>query len=96
MKHQAIRELYPNAIEIRDDYDAFDINGNAISIDKNAVDAKEQELISAYNNKQYQRERAREYISIKEQLDMMYWDKVNNTETWKEYIASVKTKYPKP
>ena len=37
----------------------------------------------------------REYPSIEEQLDMLYWDKVNNTETWKEAIDKVKLDSPK-
>ena len=33
--------------------------------------------------------------SIGEQLDMLYWDKVKNTNKWKELIDSIKTSYPK-
>ena len=40
--------------------------------------------------------RAAEYPPIPEQLDMMYWDKVNGTSLWQSEIARVKTKYPKP
>ena len=29
------------------------------------------------------------YGSIEEQLDMMYWDQVNGTTTWKDHIASI-------
>ena len=39
--------------------------------------------------------RQREYPSIQEQLDLQYWDKVNNTNKWEEAINAVKTKYPK-
>ena len=31
-----------------------------------------------------------EYGQIEEQLDMMYWDQVNGTTTWKDHVASVK------
>jgi len=27
---------------------------------------------------------------------MQYWDLVNGTTTWKDHIAAVKAKYPKP
>ena len=37
----------------------------------------------------------REYPSIEEQLDMLYWDKVNDTENWKEMIDTVKAGAPK-
>ena len=32
----------------------------------------------------------------RDQLDMMYWDNVNGTSTWKDHVASVKTQFPKP
>ncbi len=44
----------------------------------------------------YAEKRAREYPAIPDQLDMIYWDKVNNTNIWQETIAAVKAKYPKP
>ena len=40
--------------------------------------------------------RASAYPSIREQLDLQYWDAVNGTTKWKEAITAVKTKYPKP
>ena len=36
------------------------------------------------------------YGSIASQLDMMYWDQVNGTTTWKDYIEKVKSDNPKP
>jgi len=36
------------------------------------------------------------YPPIEEQLDMLYWDKVNGTNNWHDTIAEIKTKYPKP
>ena len=32
---------------------------------------------------------------MEEQLDMLYWDKVNSTENWKEMIDTVKADAPK-
>jgi len=37
----------------------------------------------------------RKYPSMEEQLDMLYWDKVNSTDTWKEAIDKIKTDIPK-
>ena len=31
------------------------------------------------------------YGTIEEQLDMMYWDQVNGTTTWKDHVSSVKS-----
>ena len=39
--------------------------------------------------------RQQEYPSREEQLDMMYWDKVNGTNIWEETIQAIKDKYPK-
>ena len=39
--------------------------------------------------------RRREYPSIGDQLDMIYWDKVNGTENWSVSIDKVKTDNPK-
>ena len=64
-------------------------------IPANEILAKQQELIAEYNAKQYQRDRAKAYPSIQEQLDMQYWDKVNGTDNWEQAINSVKAKYPK-
>lgn len=36
------------------------------------------------------------YASITDQLDMQYWDLVNNTTTWKDHIFKVKSDNPKP
>ena len=60
------------------------------------VKNKQAELQAEYDSKQYQRDRAEQYPSIQEQLDMQYWDSVNGTTTWKDAIAKVKTDNPKP
>lgn len=39
--------------------------------------------------------RFNEYPSITDQLDMLYWDKVNGTNNWQTTIQAVKDKYPK-
>jgi len=44
----------------------------------------------------YKQLRSNEYPRIEEQLDMLYWDKVNGTNNWHDTIAEIKTKYPKP
>ena len=39
--------------------------------------------------------RENEYPPIQEQLDMIYWDKINNTTLWTDKITEIKEKYPK-
>jgi hypothetical protein len=94
---QAILKINPNAqVSVNaDDINQITwLNGTA-PIPANEILAKQQELITEYNAKQYQRNRAKEYPSIQEQLDLQYWDKLNNTTKWEEAINAVKNKYPK-
>jgi hypothetical protein len=44
----------------------------------------------------YRDKRRQEYPPIADQLDMIYWDQANGTTTWRDTIAAVKAKYPKP
>ncbi|MBP3545601.1 MAG: hypothetical protein J6K16_00530 [Alphaproteobacteria bacterium] len=43
----------------------------------------------------YQAKRRMAYPDIGEQLDMIYWDKVNQTNIWADTINKIKTDYPK-
>ena len=47
------------------------------------------------DSQEYARNRATAYASTGDQLDMQYWDSVNDTTTWKDHIASVKAQFPK-
>jgi len=44
----------------------------------------------------YRVDRRNAYSAIQDQLDMQYWDSENGTTTWKDSIAIIKAKYPKP
>jgi hypothetical protein len=48
-----------------------------------------------WDNKQYYRDRAVAYPSIEEQLDTLYWDKINGTDNWVNSISKVKSKIKK-
>jgi len=56
------------------------------------ITAKQAELKADYDAKEYQRKRASEYPSIKDQLDDLYH---NGIDGWKKTIKAVKDKYPK-
>ena len=96
---KAIKNLVPNA--------KFSISGNFTYEDivwqderpipnKEEVELETQKVQADYDSKQYQRDRASQYPSIQDQLDMQYWDSVNGTTTWKDSIAKVKADNPKP
>ena len=95
----AILALDPNA-EVSVSGESLDgiewHDGNPNNITNDQITAKQAELQAAYDSLQYQRDRAVEYAPLEEQLDMQYWDSINGTTTWKDHIAEVKSKYPKP
>ena len=51
--------------------------------------------LMAKSGDNYQFLRKVEYPPIVDQLDMLYWDAVNDTTVWKDTIGAVKNKYPK-
>ena len=101
--HEAVRKAYPNAVSIGDNRGVFDIDDKEITIDDSLVTAARAEIDKALSDTLYQRQRTGEagttdtiYLPLAQQLDMQYWDSVNGTTTWKDHVAAVKAKYPKP
>lgn len=82
---------------------AYELDGSQDHLIGNKIAITEEEVTSIHNQKNqdafhqltYAEKRAEEYPPLAEQLDMQYWDKVNNTNLWQEHINAVKTKYPK-
>ena len=94
---KAILKINPNAqVTVRgEDINTIEWHNGTTPIPANEILAKQQELITEYNSKQYQRDRAVDYPSLADQLDMQYWDKINGTNKWQQAINAVKQKYPK-
>jgi hypothetical protein len=78
-----------------DDINTLVWENGTTPIPNNQILAKQIELQAEYEAKQYQRDRQTQYPSIADQLDMLYWDKVNGTENWLNSIESVKNRFPK-
>jgi len=78
-----------------EDYNQITWLNGTTPISVEDIKAKQAELQAEYEAKEYQRDRAKEYPPITEQLDMMYWDKVNGTDNFLKAIQAVKAKYPK-
>ena len=103
LDHEAIRKAYSNAVTIDDSTGAFDASGNSISLDQSKIDAARTTLNNEAAAILYQSQRTGAagttdtiYASIGDQLDMQYKDAVTRTTTWKDHVAAVKAKYPKP
>ncbi len=94
MIEKAILKINPNA--------SFSVNADDINqitwlngttpIPKADIEAKMVELQAEYDAKQYQRDRAKEYPSMADQLDDIYH---NGIDAWKATIKTIKDKYPK-
>ena len=92
LDHNAIRKAYPNVVTIDDATGAFDASGNKVTLVQSNIDAARVEL----NKLKYKDERASQYPSVQDQLDMQYWDKKNGTNKWVEAVDKVKSDNPKP
>jgi len=75
-----------------EDYDQITWHDGTAVISKADIVAKQAELKTAYDAKDYQRKRAAEYPSTNDQLDDLYH---NGIAGWKATIKTTKDKYPK-
>ena len=94
---KAIKKINANAefTYLEEDINTIQWLNGTTPIPITDIQAKMIEVQAEYDALQYQRDRAKEYPSIQEQLDMQYWDSVNGTNTWQDKINEIKTKYPK-
>ena len=92
MNHKAILALYSQVINVSDD-NAFDINGDPVTIDADLVNAWVDPDTYKYN-------RVAAYPSIGDQLDLLYKDMVagkgDSTGEWFKAVKAVKDANPKP
>jgi len=94
-KVDALQSLRPGAEWVLRGDDLEWLDKNQTEPTSAEIDAEITRLQAEYDAKQYARSRASEYPSIGDQLDMLYHDKVNGTNTWQDAIQAVKDKYPK-
>ena len=79
-----------------DEYEGLNwLDQNTAAPTKEEVEAEIAQLQAEYDALEYQRQRAENYPNIKEQLDMLYWDKINGTNNWETTISQIKTQFPK-
>jgi len=90
----AIKKINPNAeVSVNDnDINQITWHNGTTPISNSDIEAKMSELQTEYDNNKYQRDRAKEYPSIKDQLDDIYH---NGVDGWKTTIKAIKDKYPK-
>ena len=93
--HDAIRKAYPNITVTDDSFVNYglDASGNKVNIDQSNVDAARATIDAEYAALEYSRNRAAEYPSVVDQLDLIYHSGI---DVWKAKIKETKDKYPKP
>ena len=93
---KSILAINPNAeVTVRaDDIKQITWHGDTTPIAEADILAKQAELQADYEAKEYQRNRASEYPSIGEQLDMIY-HAGQGGDAFQAAIQAVKDKYPK-
>jgi len=95
----ALRPGSEFALKFGGDYNLEWLDSNTTPPTQEEAEAKLQELLQEYENKQYQRQREPEYPPITDYVDACYWASKGDTTKLDEYYAkceAVKTKYPKP
>ena len=93
LDHDAIFKAYPNVGIINDETGAFDKDGKSITLEQSKIDAARTEIDKEFSDTKYQRDRANEYPSVVDQLDLIYHSGI---DAWKAKIKETKDKYPKP
>ena len=93
LDHEAIRKAYPDAVTIFDETGAFDKDGKSVTLEQSKIDAARATIDAEYAALEYSRNRAAEYPSVVDQLDLIYHYGI---DAWKAKIKETKDKYPKP
>ena len=94
-KTRAINSLYPDAsFTILNDGTLVSATPEVLNLKEETIKAEIDRLDAEDIKTKYQRDR--NYPDIGEQLDMLYWDKKNDTKNWEDAIDKVKADNPKP
>tara|TARA_R100001463_G_C3497472_1_gene218689 strand:+ start:677 stop:967 length:291 start_codon:yes stop_codon:yes gene_type:complete len=93
LDHEAIYKAYAGTVvSIDDSAGAFDKDGKSVTLVQSKIDTARTEINKELADTKYQRDRAAEYPSVVDQLDLIYHSGV---DAWKVKIKETKDKYPK-
>lgn len=93
MRDLAIRNIYSSVVTIDNKTDAYDQEGNTVTLDESLIQTEITRLQIEYDSNQYQRDRI--YPPIGDQLDMIYHAGQGGDE-FQAAIKAVKDAHPKP
>ena len=92
LDHAAILKAYPEVGIVNDDTGAFKADGTKVTLVQSDIDAARTALDKEFADNKYQRDRAAEYPTVVDQLDLIYHSGI---DAWKAKIKETKDKYPK-
>lgn len=92
MIEQALSSLRPGAQWVLRGNDIEWLDTEQVQPTEAEITAEVARLQAEYDNNEYQRQRAKAYPSIADQLDTIYHEGI---DAWKAQIAAVKQEYPK-
>ena len=95
MRHEAIRNLYPNVVTIDDSAGAFDAQGNQVTVDEAAVVAEIQRLEPIKVAEQVDAKRKAAYIAEADPLFFKAQRGEATMEEWQAKVAEIKARFPK-
>jgi hypothetical protein len=78
--HDAIRKAYPDAVTINNETGVFKDDGSRIEVEQSKIDSARTTLDAEYAALEYSRNRANEYPSVVDQLDLIYHSGI---DAWK-------------
>jgi len=94
---QSILAINPNAqFKVSDnDVNKIEWLNDTTVLTKSAIETKQAELQTAWDNAEYQRKRKVKYNALN-QFELISEDAINGTTTHKDAIAAIKAEFPKP
>ena len=95
MRHEAIRNLYPNVVTIDDSAGAFDVQGNQVTIDELAVATQIERLIPIQLAKVATENRRNAYIAEADPLFFKAQRGEATIEEWQAKVTEIKNRFPK-
>lgn len=94
MRDIAIRNTHPSVVTINAETEAWDIDGDIVTLDESLIDVEILRLQAEHDSQEYSRNRKTQY-NLLNQDEMRYDDLKNNTNTWELAIDAIKLEYPK-
>jgi len=92
MRDTAIRNTHPDVIIIDAGTEAWDKDGNVVTLDESKIKTEQDKLQAEYDALAYSRKREAEYPSVQECVHAILDDQLDALQAKR---AEIKTKYPK-